>query len=464
MARSPLRVAVVGAGPAGIYAGGILTELVPGVRVDVIERLPTPYGLVRYGVSPDHPKIKKIIDSLHIMLDHPGVRLLGNVDVGTDVTVEELRAHYDAVILATGATRDVPFDVPGADLPGSFGAADFVSWYDSHPDVPRQWPLRARSVAVIGAGNVALDVTRMLIRHPRSLTHTDISDNVEAAFAKNTIEDIHVFARRGPVDVRFSPGELRELGELEDVDVIVDPADVVRDQHVERMTRQFAPRRLVMASFERWAQIPADERTAARRVHFHFYRAPAQVLGTDRVEGLRTQCTVPDGYGHVNPSDIYEDHPVQAVYRAVGYASSPVPGVPFDPVHRTVPHTRGAVLDSGEQVPGLYVTGWIKRGPVGLIGATKSDARETIETLLGDVQQRPAVSGRRARSVDALLAERGVQVVDWRGWTRIDAAERELGAARGRERTKIVDRDLMTRFGAGTTTTLVPAPLEAVEP
>ncbi|MEG3614144.1 FAD-dependent oxidoreductase [Isoptericola sp. MSP01] len=338
----PLSVAVVGAGPAGIYAAGLLTELAPGTRVDVVERLPTPYGLVRYGVSPDHPKIRRIIDSLHGMLEHPDVRLLANVEVGTDVTIDELRSVYDAVVVATGAQRDARLDVPGVDLPGSFGAADVVSWYDSHPEVAREWPLHAESVAVVGAGNVALDVTRMLIRHARTLERTDLSENVRRGLTASAVRDIHVFARRGPVDVRFSPGELRELGEQEDVDVVVDPAQIVRDEHTERMVRQLAPKRQVLRTFERWAAVPAADRRASRRVHLHFHRAPAAILGTDRVEALRTERTAPDGFGHAEPTGEVEDHPVQAVYRAVGYVGSPVPGVPFDPVRHVVPHTRGA--------------------------------------------------------------------------------------------------------------------------
>jgi len=445
----PLSVAVVGAGPAGIYAAGLLTELAPGTRVDVFDRLPTPYGLVRYGVSPDHPKIRRIIDALHGMLDHPDVRLLANVEVGTDVTIDELRSVYDAVVVATGAQRDARLDVPGVDLPGSFGAADVVSWYDSHPEVAREWPLHAESVAVVGAGNVALDVTRMLIRHARTLERTDLSENVRRGLARSAVRDIHVFARRGPVDVRFSPGELRELGEQEDVDVIVDPAQIVRDEHTERLVRQLAPKRQVMRTFERWAALPAAERRASRRVHLHFHRAPAAILGTDRVEGLRTERTTPDGFGHAEPTGELEDHPVQAVYRAVGYVGSPVPCVPFDPVRHVVPHARGAVLDGdGVPVPGLYATGWIKRGAVGLIGATRSDAKETVETLLAaDTGQRRPGSG----AADAILRGRAVPVVDWEGWLRIDAAEQRLGAASGRERTKIVDRSELVALGAGVT-------------
>ena len=444
---SSLHVAVVGAGPAGIYAADILAELAPGTKIDLFERLPAPYGLVRYGVSPDHPRIKKILDSLQMTLDGSSVRLLCNVEIGTDVSVEELRDAYDAVIIATGALSDVPLDIPGIDLPGSFGAADFVSWYNGHPDVPTTWPLQAESVAVIGAGNVALDVTRMLIKHALTLLDTDISENVYSGLAANPIRDIHLFARRGPADVRFSPMELRELGHQHDVDVIVDPADLEPDQHIERMTKQFSQTRLVMETMREWSAVPAHERTGSRRVHLHFYQAPAAILGRESVEGLRTEIMQPDGYGRVSGAGRFIDHDVQAVYRAIGYASTPLPNVPFDHMKRTIPHADGAVTDqNGNHIPGLYATGWIKRGPIGLIGSTKSDARQTIETLIERTVPRPQQRD-SGKPIDQLLKKRGVAGVSWSGWLRIDSAERQRGAEHGRDRIKITNRNELTSIG-----------------
>lgn len=447
-AGPPLQVAVVGAGPAGIHAADMLAHLAPGTRIDLFERLPAPYGLVRYGVSPDHPRIKKIIDSLHVVLDSSTIRMLCNVEIGTDVTVDELRDAYDAVIIATGALRDAPLDIPGIRLPGSFGAADFVSWYGGHPDAPTTWPLHAESVAVIGAGNVALDVTRMLIKHAHTLSGTDVSDNVYDGLAGNPIRDVHLFARRGPADVRFSPIELRELGHQHDVDVIVNPADLQPDPHLDRMVRQFTPVRHVVETMREWASIPPCRRMASRRVHLHFHHAPAAVLGTDAVNGLRTEIMTPDGYGHVSGSGVFVQHDVQAVYRAVGYVGTPLAGVPFDHATNTVPHIGGAVVDHhGNPVPGLYTAGWIKRGPVGLIGSTKPDARQTVETLLartaGDL--RPGRPGGEA--ADRLLRDRGVRPIGWDDWLRIDYAERELGAARGRERIKIIAREKLIAIG-----------------
>ncbi|WP_433675714.1 FAD-dependent oxidoreductase [Microbacterium gorillae] len=431
-------IAIVGAGPAGVYAADILRTRVPDVQIDLFEKLPAPYGLVRYGVSPDHPRIKKIQDALHEVLERPGIRLLCNVEIGSDVSMDELRDAYDAVIIATGADLDAALGIPGDDLPGSFGGADFVAWYDGHPDAPTAWPLDAESVAVIGAGNVALDVARMLITHAEDLTHTDIPDHVEQAFMQNPMKDLHLLIRRGPADVRFSPMELRELGTRRDVDVIVDPAELVLDEHAERMIAQFSQRRIIVRTLTEWASIDPATRTASRRIHLHFYQQPARVLGEERVTGIEMERTRPDELGRIAGTDEFIRHEVGAVYRTIGYRSSPVPGVPFDESVGRVPNAAGRVLGpDGSPIPGLYATGWIRRGPVGLIGSTKSDAAETVESLIEDLATKTRVEPESS----ARLREQLTGVVDWDGWLRIDAAERALGAERGRERTKIVDRE-----------------------
>jgi ferredoxin--NADP+ reductase len=436
------RVAVVGAGPAGVYAARMLVDSLPGVAVDLLEKLPVPYGLVRYGVAPDHPRIKRIQDSLHDLLHGSPIRVLCHVDVGRDVTVPELLAQYDAVVLATGADRDAPLDVPGAGLPGSFGAADLVAWYCSHPDAPAAWPLDAEEVAVIGAGNVALDITRMLAKPADDLLATDVPAHVHAALAGSALRTIHLFARRGPADTRFSPLELRELGEQHDVDVVVDPAEVVLDEHGRRMVAQLTPRKQVVETLTRWSERDPATMTARRRVHLHLYQAPVAIEGEGRVQALVTERTVPDDLGRVTGTGETTRWPVQAVYRAVGYASSPVPGVPFDAASSRVPNAQGRVLDgSGAAVPGLYVTGWAKRGPVGLIGSTKSDARETVDQVVADLADRAA---RRADATgpgwEQTLAARGVRVVTWEEWQRVDRAEEAAGTAHGRGRVKIATR------------------------
>ncbi|WP_147795043.1 FAD-dependent oxidoreductase [Cellulomonas sp. Y8] len=453
-APSAARVAVVGAGPAGVYAAQMVAQGLPGAAVDLLEKLPVPYGLVRYGVAPDHPRIRGIVDSLHELLHGSPVRVLCDVEVGADVTVPELLDRYDAVVLATGADRAAPLPVPGHDLPGSHGAADFVAWYCSHPDAPAAWPLDAREVAVVGAGNVALDLTRMLVKRADDLLTTDTPDHVHAAFAGSALRTVHLFARRGPADTRFSPLELRELGEQQGVDVLVDPAEVALDEHGRRMVAQFSPKRQVVETLTRWAERDPETLTAPRRVHLHFYRAPARIEGDRRVEALVTERTVPDPLGRVTGTGEHETWPVQAVYRAVGYLSSPVPGAPFDPVRGVVPNDEGRVRAAdGGPVPGLYVTGWAKRGPAGLIGSTRSDARQTVDHLLADVAHRvaarAATGATQAPGVDDLLAGRGGRHVSWDGWLRVDAAEVAAGAARGRERVKIATRAALLAAARG---------------
>ncbi|GAA1165630.1 pyridine nucleotide-disulfide oxidoreductase [Microbacterium oxydans] len=432
------RIAIVGAGPAGIYAADILLDRVPTAAIDLFEKLPAPYGLVRYGVAPDHPRIRKITDALHEVLVNPRIRLRCNVEIGRDVEIDELRAAYDGVIVATGADLDVALDIPGIDLPGSFGAADFVAWYDGHPDAPRTWPLAAESVAVLGAGNVALDVTRILAKHASALTHTDTPDAVLDQLVASPLRDVHLFARRGPADVRFSAMELRELAEQDDVDVIVDPEELALDEHAERMVAQFSQRRIIVRTMTEWAAVDPATRTASRRIHLHLRQRPVRLLGTDSVTGIEMERTASDELGRMVGTGELLRYDVGAVYRAVGYRSTPVPGMPFDTTLGVVPHIEGRVVDAeGVPIPRLYATGWIKRGPVGLIGSTKSDAAQTIGHVVDDLGSVEL----EARDDDPIAHLS--HAVDLDGWLRIDAAERGAGAARGRERTKIVEREEM---------------------
>lgn len=440
----PLRVAVVGAGPAGIYASDILSKSGLEVSIDLFERLPAPFGLVRYGVAPDHPRIKQIIVALHKILDRGDIRLLSNVDYGTDLDLDDLRRFYDAVIFSTGAIRDAELPIPGIDLPGSFGAADFVSWYDGHPDVARTWPLEAKNIAVIGAGNVALDVARILAKHPEDLLPTEIPDNVHQGLLASPVTDVHVFARRGPAQVKFSPLELRELGHVRDVDVIVYPEDFDFDEgsmaaiHSSNQTKQ------VVKTLTDWTLKEPEELTASRRIHLHFLHKPVAVLGEDHVTGLRTERTVLTGDGSVAGTGQTHDWPVEAVYRAVGYFGSPLPGLPFDEVGGVIPNREGRVVEAdGEPLRGVYTTGWIKRGPVGLIGHTKSDATETIKHLVSDADELPRATEPDPDAVTAFLTERGVGHVEWSGWMLLDAYEQALGEPHGRERIKVVPREDM---------------------
>ena len=457
MSTPTLRVAVVGAGPAGIYASDILSKTDLDVSIDLFERLPAPFGLVRYGVAPDHPRIKQIIVALHKVLERGDIRLLANVDYGTDLKLDDLRQFYDAVIFSTGSIRDAALPIPGIDLEGSFGAADFVSWYDGHPDVPRTWPLEHRTVAVIGAGNVALDVARILAKHADDLLPTEVPGNVYDILKANPISDVHVFARRGPAQVKFSPLELRELGHVPDVDVVVYPEDFEFDEgsmaaiHSSNQTKQ------VVKTLTDWTLKEPEELTASRRIHLHFLHKPVEVLGEDgKVVALRTERTALNGDGNVTGTGVLHDWPVEAVYRAVGYFGSPLVDIPFDDVAGVIPNREGRVVDvDGQPLAGVYATGWIKRGPVGLIGHTKSDASETIRHLTEDVEAGGeafyTAAERDPAAVTEFLAARGVDVIEWSGWQLLDAYERSLGEPHGRERVKVVPREEMVDISLGRT-------------
>lgn len=442
----PLRVAIVGAGPAGAYAADILTKSETPVEIDLLDRMPAPYGLVRYGVAPDHPRIKGIVKALHNILDKPQVRFLGHVEYGVDVKLEDLRHHYDAVVLATGADKDRELDIPGIDLPGSHGAANFVQWYDGHPEAPRDWNLDAQQVAVIGAGNVALDAARVLAKRADDLLSTEIPDNVYEGLKNSQVTDVHLFARRGPAQSKFTPLELRELDHQDDVELIVHPEGFELDEASEKEATENNQVKTVVKTLQDWA-LRDETGTTARRLHFHFLRRPAEVLGQDRVEGLRTEVMELTGDGNVRGTGEFEELPVQQVYRAVGYLSSPLVDIPFDHKSGTIPHEGGRVLDiDNEHIPGLYTTGWIKRGPVGLIGHTKGDALETVNNLLEDRGGNTETPAPEGDPLLELLEARGVAYTTWTGWNRLDAHERALGEQRGRERMKVVENEEMVQI------------------
>ena len=445
---STLRLAIVGAGPAGIYAADILlkAERAFDVSIDLFEQLPAPYGLVRYGVAPDHPRIKGIITALREVLDTGRIRLFGNVLYGRDITLDDLKDHYNAVIFSTGAVRDAPLDIPGIDLPGSYGAADFVSWYDGHPDYPREWPLEAREVAVVGNGNVALDVARILAKHADDLLPTEIPANVYAGLKESPVTDVHVFGRRGPIQVKFTPLELRELGELDDVDMVVYEEDFDYDDASRLAIETNKQIMVIDRIFRAWRDQP--QTGSSRRLHLHFFAKPVEVVGDENgVSAFRYERTEPDGEGGVRGTGEFREVPVQAVYRAVGYFGSPLPGIPFDERRGVIPNREGQVLDDDDEpVNGVYATGWIKRGPVGLIGHTKSDAMETIRHLVNDQANWWSPEHPEEDAVVELLRSRGVEFTNLDGWHHLDEHELALGAAEGRTRIKVVPRDEMVRI------------------
>jgi ferredoxin--NADP+ reductase len=425
-----LRVAVVGSGPAGFYAAGALLSADQPVEVDMIERLPTPWGLVRLGVAPDHPKLKTVSRAFERIAEQPGFRFLGNVELGRDLTHDDLVRLYDAVIYAVGAQTDRRLGIPGEDLPGSWAATELVAWYNGHPDYQQlEFDLDVERAVVIGNGNVALDVARMLALTPEELAPTDATDASIEAIAASSLREIVVVGRRGPAQAAFTTPELQEMGDLAGADVIVDPADLEgadpKDTNSERnlaVLRDFAAREPV---------------GKPRRVVFRFFHSPVAILGDERVEGVDLVCNELDANERAVPTDEHETISCGLVFRSVGYHGVELPGVPFDPASGTIPNERGRVS------PGVYCAGWIKRGPTGVIGTNKKDAAETVETLLED-----AAAGRlepkpdaTAVAVDALLFERGVDVVEYDGWMAIDEAERTAGEKSGRPRVKLCSWD-----------------------
>ena len=449
-----LQVAVVGSGPAGIYTAEALikqaAKLDPpaAVQVDVLDRLPTPYGLVRYGVAPDHPSIRSIADYLRGVLEHPEVRFLGGVHLGDEVTREDLLASYDAVVYATGAMRDRRMGIPGEDLPGSYATTDFVNWYCGHPDSDAgAFTLDAESVAVVGVGNVAVDVARILVRDPAELRRTDVPQAVLEALEASKVREVHVIGRRGPAQAKFTTKELRELGELAGVDIEVRPGEVdsaEADPIGQSAQLADSDRRVRgnLAVIRDWAGRPPAG--AERRLALRFWLRPEKIEGTERLSGLTVQRTRLDEQGKLTGTGDYETIPAQMVFRSVGYQSVPLAGVPFDERSYTVPNADGRVLGpDGAPLPGEYVAGWLKRGPTGVVGTNKSDAAATVRSLLADLAGGGRVPA-RGQSRDQFvktLAGRGVRPVSYADWLRVEQAEAELGSALGRgERVKIGGR------------------------
>ncbi|MGW1893692.1 FAD-dependent oxidoreductase [Streptomyces sp. NPDC002004] len=433
-----LQVAVVGSGPSGVYTAQTLVEQdrVPGVRVDVFDRLPCPYGLVRYGVAPDHEKIKSLQNNLRAVLEHERVRFLGGVEVGRGwLSTARLREMYDAVVYCVGAATDRHLGVPGEDLKGSWSATEFVSWYSAHPDATEDGFLDGtESAVVIGVGNVAVDVTRILARGVTELRPTDMPQPALSALGGSRVREIQMVGRRGPSQARFTTKELRELGALPDTDVIVDPEELALDPAYADPSGLPAVHRRNVEVLRGWAERPPQGLPRTIRLRF-FLRPVALLDASGRVGAVRFERTAPDGQGGVTGTGRYEDVAAQLVLRSVGYRGVPLAGLPFDERHGTVPHTAGRVLRDGTVSPGEYVAGWIKRGPTGVIGTNRPDAKETVTSLLEDA---PAlVHGSRSADPLDLLRAAGLQPVEWSGWQAIERAEATLGASLGRGTVKI---------------------------
>lgn len=458
----PLRVAVIGSGPAGVYASDALMKSSTDVEVDLFEKMPAPFGLIRYGVAPDHPRIKGIIMALHRVMEKPELRLFSNVEFGKDITLDELKEHYDAVIFATGAVGDRALPTPGADLPEHFGAGEFVGFYDGNPLFERTWDLSAESVAVVGVGNVALDVSRILAKTGEELHVTEIPDNVYEVLKTNKAKEVHVFGRRGPAQAKFTPLELKELDYSPNVEVVVDPRDIDYDSASEIMRRNSKITDQVCTILENYAI--REPKNAPHKLYIHFFESPVEILseeGTDgqqHVTGLRTQRMEYDGAGGLRPTGETTDWKVGAVYSAVGYRSDALPGIPFDNVKNVISNVGGRVIESdntedeaAEAITGLYTTGWVRRGPVGLIGNTKGDANEAVANLLANAAEGKKFNPSKPElsAVNELLESKGIDYLDWEGWHKLDAAERTAGEAEGRERKKYVEWDEMVTHSKG---------------
>lgn len=447
MTDRPLRVAVVGSGPAGFYAAEqLLTASDVTATVDLFERLPTPWGLVRAGVAPDHPNIKAVTRRYEKTARLDGFRFFGNVTVGIDLPVDALKRHYHAVVYAVGAAGDRALGIPGEDLPGSHAATEFVGWYNGHPDyADHTFNLGGRAVVVVGNGNVALDVARMLALPRKTLAGTDVADHALDALAAGAVTRIVVLGRRGPAQAAFTTPELIELSELADTDVVVDPGDLELDPASARIVEEAdAQTKRKIEVLRRYAATPPDGR--GRQIVLRFFASPLEIVGQDGVEGVRVGRTrlVADEHGGLRSvvSDIEETIRCGLVLRSVGYRGLPLQGVPFDARRGTIPNDCGRVLDEpgGRLRLGEYVAGWIKRGPSGIIGTNKRDSQETVDALLADAAAgrlvAPAVDDPDA--IAALVAERVPECVDYRRWEAIDGVERDAGVASGRPRVKLV--------------------------
>jgi ferredoxin--NADP+ reductase len=413
-----IKVAIIGSGPSGFYTADSLLKSGRDVEIDIIERLPTPFGLIRGGVAPDHQTTKKVARAYEKTALNEAVAYFGNVEVGKDITMDEMRATYDAVVLAVGAPTDRKLGIPGDDKEGVFGSADFVGWYNGHPDFTDLSPdLNVGAVAVVGVGNVAIDAARVLVKTPEEMAATDIADHAAQAVQASPLTDVYLFGRRGPIEAKFTNVELREMGKLDNCMPIIHAdqlPDAVTGDWSDRDQRLKERNLATLREF-----LDVDPAGKAKKVHFEFFANPVEVLGGDKVEGLRVERTKVEGGRAVGTGEFF-DIECGLVVAAIGYYSIPIEGVPFDSDNGIVVHDEGRVGD------GVYAVGWIKRGPTGVIGTNKPDGETAAQQILEDVAE-GSKPGRAALS--AMLDERGVRVVNYADWQQIDQAE--IAAASG---------------------------------
>lgn len=439
-AQGQYKVAVVGAGPSGLFAAqALLASEAADVHVDVFDRLPTPYGLVRYGVAPDHASIKAVTKVFDRVLSDPRVRFFGLVELGRDMQADELLAGYDAVVYAVGASDDRPLGIPGEELPGSHSAREVVAWYSGHPDADAQHLTDVRRVVTFGVGNVAVDVARILLADPEHLDRTDIPQPVLDELAAARIEHVTVVGRRGPQDASFTTTELRELLGLPGVAIELDAStlDGIAEEGLDRRT--VGNLDALRAAADKVVESP---RATLRLL---FWRRPVEFVGPGRLAEIVLESTALDADGRLVGTGAFESVAAELALRAIGYRARPLPGVPFDTARAIIPNAEGRVLGAeGRPRPGEYVAGWIKRGPVGVIGTNKSDAAETVRHLLADLAGEGSEHPAPTLDVPALLADRGVRASSFADWQRIDEAERARGQSRDRARTKVETWDDLT--------------------
>ena len=458
----PVRIAIVGAGPSGFYAAGALLQQKDAhVAIDLFDRLPTPYGLVRYGVAPDHQKIKSVTRIYERTMKDSRVRYFGNVNLGSDISHADLKSFYDQIVYAVGAQSDKKLGIPGEDLTGSFSATEFVAWYNGHPDFRHfQFDLNVENVAVIGVGNVAMDVTRILAKSVAELKTTDITDYALEELAESKVKRIHIFARRGPVQAKFTNPEIKELGELEIADVIVNPADLILD---EASQAEMEGDRTAQRNIQTLQMLAERGPTGKpKQIIFHFLRSPTEIFGeAGAVSAMTTEKNAlqesETGYIACRGIGSFTKYDVGLVFRSIGYRGVPIPGVPFYDRWGIIPNEKGRVTDGhgGAVVPGEYTVGWAKRGPTGVIGTNKPDAVETVRLMMEDVEEAAVpVPGHLEEAnrygthsdghggpgdIIPFLKNEGVNFVSFADWQILEQIENKRGEERGQPRVKITD-------------------------
>ena len=456
MSSRPLRIAIVGAGPSGFYAADALLKELEPVSVDIIDRLPTPFGLVRYGVAPDHQKIKSVTRLYERTCQDERVRFLGNVTFGRDLTHDEIKRHYDAVIYTVGASADRQLGIPGEDLEGSLSATEFVAWYNGHPEFEdRLDKVHAERVVVVGMGNVAVDVTRILAKSTDELRGTDIADHALDVLEESPVTDIYMLGRRGPAQGKFTTKELRELGELANADIVVDEEELDVDEASLKSIEDNPALKKNLEVLRDFAQKPLEGKP--RRVHLRFCVSPVEVMGAEKVAAVRLEKNrlEPTDSGYINAvgTGQFETLTADMVLRSVGYRGVPLPGIPFDERRGVIPNDGGQVLDAsgGEPVKDEFVAGWIKRGPSGVIGTNKADSAATVKTLLDTVEPNTLStnSNKTPEAVTQLLEQKNIDYVTFERWQALDAHELGLGEAQGRPRVKVVSVEKMLEHSRG---------------